>query len=544
MRKNASFVRKVVYICLIAVLLIPLSWLGRPATGENAGGKLAQMRADYGLSQTQLGDIDPAGEAMKLSTLGLQGVAANVLWNKSIYYKKTKQWNKFRATLNQITKLQPNFVAVWRHQAWNLSFNISVEFDDYKYRYHWVKKGIEYMLDGVRLNRNEPRILWDAGWFFGQKFGRADERVAYREMFRKESGDDTRAESEFITSLRPFVDLDDPVENAKGPDGTYDNWLIARLWFLEAQNVVDTKRAPIRGTSPLVFHSHSAMAAISFAEVVEEEGHLDEPFTFARQAWRRAHGAWSKYGDRDILSSYGIAIRLNDRERLLEDVERLSKRLDELVPGGREEVQEEKLAELTQEQRDALAIEPDQRTQEQHFQAQRAVRASEVTAVDVALRAPAEVRDQARRLALDVELARRKADITSRYRDTINYYYWTTRCEAEQKDFALKARKFLYDARQAFEAARLEEARELYEKAWDHWADLYDGYPILLENVTAKDVLDEVHVYRSLLDQLDEKFPPPDFKLMRLLEFHDEEYYRRANTQVPDESEDRDVTGP
>ncbi len=177
MTQNASFIRKVAYACAIVLLLFPIFILGQPATrsaGDSpeggqgtSGGKLAQMRASYGLSQAELGDIDPASETMKMATLGLRGVATNVLWTKATQYKRTESWDKLSATLNQIAKLQPNYISVWEFQAHNLSYNVSAEFDNYRHRYEWVKKGIEFLVEGTHYNERSPRLYWNLGWFLG-----------------------------------------------------------------------------------------------------------------------------------------------------------------------------------------------------------------------------------------------------------------------------------------------------------------------------------------------------------------------------------------
>jgi len=56
-----------------------------------------------------------------------------------------------------LTKIQPSFVKVWEHQAHNLSYNISMEFDDYEYRYQWVKKGIGFLKQGIPHNKRDHR---------------------------------------------------------------------------------------------------------------------------------------------------------------------------------------------------------------------------------------------------------------------------------------------------------------------------------------------------------------------------------------------------
>lgn len=212
MIQNASFQRKVLYLGLIALLLIPLYVIGHPATKStsNRGGQLAQLRADYDLSPTELGEIDPASESMKLATLGMKGVAANILWTKANHYKKTEDWEKLVATVNTMSKLQPHFISVWEFQSHNLSYNISVEHDDFRFRYLWVKKGIEFLIKGTRYNQNEPKLFWTVGWYTGQKFGRADEHKQFRRLFQDDK--------DFHALLSQYVDIDTEREVlTKGP---------------------------------------------------------------------------------------------------------------------------------------------------------------------------------------------------------------------------------------------------------------------------------------------------------------------------------------
>ena len=143
MNYSSAFYRKITYIAAIGLLLIPLSLVSRPATrdGNNdvkdAGGQLSQLRDQYELSQAKLMEIDPASETMKLASLGLRGVAVNMLWMQAMEHKKKENWDALASTLNALIKIQPNFVKVWEYQAHNMSYNISVEFDDYEYRlYH------------------------------------------------------------------------------------------------------------------------------------------------------------------------------------------------------------------------------------------------------------------------------------------------------------------------------------------------------------------------------------------------------------------------
>ncbi len=189
---NKSFIRKVIYIAVIGALLIPLSLVSRPATRDrnndikDVGGKLAQLREQNNLSQSKMMEIDPASETMKLATLGLRGVAVNLLWMQAIEHKKKENWDQLAATLQALIKVQPNFVKVWEYQAHNLSYNISMEFDDYEYRYHWVKKGIAFLKEGIPYNRRDHRMTDNLGFFTGMKIGRSDEKNSFRRMFRQD----------------------------------------------------------------------------------------------------------------------------------------------------------------------------------------------------------------------------------------------------------------------------------------------------------------------------------------------------------------------
>src|SRR5690606_4833031 len=151
MNKNQSFQRKIFYgVCMI-VLLIAISLISRPATSDesNPGGLLAQMRKEYRISDAELGKVDPASEAMRLSLLGLDGVAITILWNNLNEYQKTEQYTLMEATAKTISYLNPHLLKVWEFQAWNLSYNVSREFDNYKHRYLWVKRGINYHMQGT-----------------------------------------------------------------------------------------------------------------------------------------------------------------------------------------------------------------------------------------------------------------------------------------------------------------------------------------------------------------------------------------------------------
>jgi hypothetical protein len=549
MTQNASFIRKVSYIAAIAVLLIPLSYLSQPATTKSSGGKLAQLRTEYELSQARLGDIDPASETMKLATLGMGGVAANVLWVKALDDKKHEDFDGFSAACNQIIKLQPNFIAVWEHQAHNLSYNISVEFDGYRDRYHWVKKGIEFLITGTQYNRSEPRLLHTIGWYFGQKIGRADEHLQFRRLYR----DDT----DFHNSLADYVTVDD----SRGAIG-YDNWLMGRLWYLEAQRVVDTKAKPIRGTSPLLFHSAPTMSLVNYALAIEEEGILDE---VAQRAWRNAGESFKEYGSRQIPSSFGHTIVLSAKESVDEEAAKLRKRLDEeLAPGIREQIYQDKLAKLKPAERDALNVPMEKRNEQEHTLVYNAQPKIAVMHVEVAELTSPDKREQAKQLAAEIHRLETLSQRIQNYRNIVNFQIWTMRCEAEATDEAIRARKDIYDAGRLYEQAILTEykdsqtgetklgAKETYDRAWDEWAKVFEKYPSLMTDIATKDLMQSVDEYRRLCESLvidkDQMDPirrlPKDFKLMKFVDYHEERYLRSPELRPTEENSPTESNTP
>ena len=230
MNRSSALGRKLIYLVVLIAMLIPLYLLGQPAAGSgDSGGQLSQMRRDFNIAESDLGEISPASESMKLASLGLRGVAATLLWNKAHEYRVAHEWDRLKATLNNIALLQPHFDRVWEHQAHNLAYNVSVEFDDYRQRYEMVREGTEFLTRGVKQNRRAPRLVWYTGWFYGSKMGMADERVQFRRLF----ADDEVLHQELLDES---IDVESP--EARGPFNKPDNWLVGRQWLNKGYDLV------------------------------------------------------------------------------------------------------------------------------------------------------------------------------------------------------------------------------------------------------------------------------------------------------------------
>jgi len=534
MRQNSAFTAKIIYVSACALLLFPLYFLGTPATitpeGKIVGGGvLSQKRQEYKLAESHLGEVDPASEVIQLATLGLRGVATNILWGRAIDFKMKEDWDSFQVTLDQIAKLQPHFFSVWQFQSWNLAYNVSVEFDDYHHRYQWVKKGIDYLVKGTQYNLTEPRLFWEIGWIFGQKMGGADEKTQFRRLFREDD------------DYHDTIPLANREEARSDIYGKYDNWLMGRLWYLKSQHIVDNLGVPLIGRNPLVFHASPAGALIHYADAAEDEGNFGDRVQFA---WSRAGKEWRKFGSRDIRVREKIMVRLDDYEVIVEQREQLKKQIDELTLNKRELMQAEREKMLTDEERAARDVEAQLRTDEQRALAHQAEDKIAVSYAEVANSVPASIRLEARRLARQYIDRMTFAKNILRYREIVNYQFWRTRCDVEQTKEAVQGRELLFDAGQLLDSGKAKESREKYEEAWLLWAGIYEKFPALLNDiVTADGLLKHILRYRNeTLSQLDEEMPD-DFPLQDILDAYGRQIEAVEEPEVddPEEAEKTDA---
>ncbi|MCH7685375.1 MAG: hypothetical protein IH899_01615, partial [Planctomycetes bacterium] len=280
----------------IAVLLIPVIWLGNPA-GELdkvtkkpvGGGKLAQLRQEYELGDTSLGDVDPASSTMTLVLLGFRGIAANMLWMEAIEHQKLKNWAQLRANVDSIILLQPHFLSVWDFQGWNLAYNVSAQWDAVPDRYYWVKEGAKFEMKGASRNSRFPECYWWTGRILGHKIGRSDEWRYFRQFFRV---DPNREE---------FEDGPDPEMSIFEGREFYDNYLAAKYWYQTANLRDELHEQNIQ--EPLIFREHPAKSQLDYAEALQREGKFGE---ITREAWATANRNWTTKYDENGKDGFGL----------------------------------------------------------------------------------------------------------------------------------------------------------------------------------------------------------------------------------------------
>ena len=259
---------------------------------------LQQRKDDADLGEAALGQIDAAGFAVKLSMVaGLRGIVVNWLWSQSMELQKQHEWDQLMTYVNLITKLQPHFLSVWTFQGWNLAYNVAVEWDAPEDKYTWIKKGINFLRDGVVHNKNSPDLIWDTAWTYYHKLGFSDEAIILRGLFYRDPDDEGE---DFKV---------DPITGER----RNDNFQVAKGWFTKAVNLVDegatrTKgdveyvdKQPQRKGRPddLNFRSMPAHAQTRYAAALEKASIEDVPPQFGQYAqieWQRSLTDWLEFG--------------------------------------------------------------------------------------------------------------------------------------------------------------------------------------------------------------------------------------------------------
>ena len=314
MNNLTSRQRKTAWFVAILVLLIPVVLLGMPAgnTGSDSGGVLSDLRAEHDLGESKLGQIDPTSATMNLLLLGLRGVAVNVLRMDLDDYKDRKDWAQMQATTEAVITLQPHYIEVWRFLGWNLSYNVSAEWDSVPERYYWVKEGGKFLQRGEKRNNRVPELKWEAGRTWGHKVGRSDEWKQFRRFFVSDP-DTKRFKGEGDREINPA--------------GTMDNYLVAKSWFVRSNAAEKEKDQHIMMRE--LFRSYPAKSQIEYADALQREGKF-EGVTVA--AWQEAFVDWTtQFGKEEIHTFNDCKIFLEANEDDVAQMARNSKVTESVI---------------------------------------------------------------------------------------------------------------------------------------------------------------------------------------------------------------------
>ena len=115
--------RKLIFV-LLALAALPF-----------VGAMHRSINADRArLNLTHTAPLENAPPALAFTTValgGFRGLIANGLWARAIRLQDQGNYFEMVSLSDWITKLQPDNSMVWAMQAWNMTYNISVQFENH-----------------------------------------------------------------------------------------------------------------------------------------------------------------------------------------------------------------------------------------------------------------------------------------------------------------------------------------------------------------------------------------------------------------------------
>ncbi|MEC8338751.1 MAG: hypothetical protein VXZ84_11465 [Planctomycetota bacterium] len=194
-----------------------------------------------------------------------------------------------------------------------------------------------------------------------------------------------------------------------------------------------------------------------------------------------------------------------------------------IEPGLREKLRKQRIADLPEDEREAMEKAPTDRSDAEKKLAEAAKEKITVKLEDVVEATDVKKRSKA------IKLLQKYLDCAARYRVanqyknvTINYGYWKNRAETEQTEQLQRVRKLLYDADKSFIDSDIPTAEKEFREAFALWREILDTHPELLEEETfVEDLKEDIDLYRELMGQVNEdgsRTLPEDFPLLDVME--------------------------
>lgn len=175
-----------IYCALAIVVLFFLMLLHRPFVQKAA--------VEASVQTTNLGEVDLGGSITRFVLTSFRGPLICGLWWEARNAQARHEYEQMQLVIRALTKLQPHYKGPWRYEAWNLAYNVAVEFDSITDKYFFVTQGIRWLVDGERINRanlydpavqqvrsvGDPDMREEIGMYTQNKFSHADEHEIYR----------------------------------------------------------------------------------------------------------------------------------------------------------------------------------------------------------------------------------------------------------------------------------------------------------------------------------------------------------------------------
>ena len=101
---------------------------------------------------------------------GFRGILVDFLWMRAQKLQEEGKYFELVQLSNWIGTLEPKIPEIWVFNAWNLSYNISVEFPTPEERWNWIYQGIKLLRDrALKYLPDSPKIYKEISWIYFNK---------------------------------------------------------------------------------------------------------------------------------------------------------------------------------------------------------------------------------------------------------------------------------------------------------------------------------------------------------------------------------------
>ena len=116
-------------------------------------------------------DVPPVVAFTTVALGGFRGIAADILWLKTISLQEEGKYFEMVQLASWILKLQPKSTGAVSFLAWNMAYNISVIYTDPEKKWQWVENGINLLRDAIQYNPGNASLCKELAWIYINKIG-------------------------------------------------------------------------------------------------------------------------------------------------------------------------------------------------------------------------------------------------------------------------------------------------------------------------------------------------------------------------------------
>ncbi len=118
-----------------------------------------------------VGVDSPAVSTTLVMLGGSRGILAEVLWWRIAELQRQHRYAEVVPLTDLLLTLEPTSEEAWAYHAHNLAYNISVAHDRPEERWEWVKRGLEVLERGLRIQPKSEKLLNELGGVWEDKIG-------------------------------------------------------------------------------------------------------------------------------------------------------------------------------------------------------------------------------------------------------------------------------------------------------------------------------------------------------------------------------------